>query len=156
MMGSMEWFELQGALKGHLVPFPAMHRDTHSSISAQRPSSLTLGVCRDGAPPPPGQPGSVPHCPVCKQLHPDIQSKSLHGSDIFTGYCVHRQMLRKPQCWAGGIGQKWTVMRQETVLVEKNKKQFWTCHSQLLHGERIGVKSARTSPSSSFLFLVLM
>ena len=29
--------ELEGTFKGHLVPLPAMSRDTHSSISAQSP-----------------------------------------------------------------------------------------------------------------------
>ena len=37
-------------------PTPAVHGDTHSSISAQSPPSLTLGVCRDRAPLPSGQP----------------------------------------------------------------------------------------------------
>ena len=46
----IELSELQGTLKGHLVPLPALSRDTHSSISAHSPSSLTLAVCRDGAP----------------------------------------------------------------------------------------------------------
>ena len=64
----MESFGMEGTLKDHQVPLPALHRDTHSS----EPSSLTLGVCRDGAPPP--QP--VPHCPYCTNLPPCIQSKS--------------------------------------------------------------------------------
>ena len=32
-----EWFELEGAPKGRLLPLPAVHRDTHSSISAHSP-----------------------------------------------------------------------------------------------------------------------
>ena len=48
----IELLELEGTLKGHLVPLPALSRDTHNSISAQSPPSLTLGICRDGAPPP--------------------------------------------------------------------------------------------------------
>jgi len=35
---SVESFTLKGTLQEHLVPLPAMHRDTHSSISAQSPS----------------------------------------------------------------------------------------------------------------------
>ena len=42
----IESLELEGTLKGHLVSLPALSRDTHSSISSQSPSSLTLGVCR--------------------------------------------------------------------------------------------------------------
>ena len=38
-----EWFELEGTLKGHLVPFPAMNRDTHSSISCSEPLQPDLG-----------------------------------------------------------------------------------------------------------------
>jgi len=38
--------------QGHLVQLPALNGDTHSTISAQSPSSLPLGVCRDGATPP--------------------------------------------------------------------------------------------------------
>jgi len=44
----MEWFELEGTLKGHLVQSPAMSRDTHSSISAQSPQP-DVSVCRDRA-----------------------------------------------------------------------------------------------------------
>jgi len=47
---TMELFELEGSLEGCLVPLPALSRDTHSPISAHSPSSLTLAVCRDGAP----------------------------------------------------------------------------------------------------------
>ena len=43
----IEPFELEGTTKGHLVQLPAVNRDTHSSISAQSPSSLTSGVCRN-------------------------------------------------------------------------------------------------------------
>jgi len=35
---TIESFELEGTLKGHLVPFRAMHGDTHRSIGAQSPS----------------------------------------------------------------------------------------------------------------------
>jgi len=37
----LEWFELEGTPKGHLVQIPAVISDTHSSISAQSPSNLT-------------------------------------------------------------------------------------------------------------------
>jgi len=36
--GVTELFGLEGAPQDPLVPLPAMHRDTHSSISAQSPS----------------------------------------------------------------------------------------------------------------------
>ena len=39
----MESFDLEGTLR-------AIWSNTHSPISAQSPSNLTLGVCRDGAP----------------------------------------------------------------------------------------------------------
>jgi len=45
-----DWFELEGTLKDHLAPLPAMNRDSHSSISAQSPSSLTLDVSKNGEP----------------------------------------------------------------------------------------------------------
>ena len=32
-----ESFELEGTFQGHVVPLPAVHRDTHSSISAHSP-----------------------------------------------------------------------------------------------------------------------
>jgi len=32
-----ELLDLEGTFKGHVVPLPAMHRDTHSSISAHSP-----------------------------------------------------------------------------------------------------------------------
>jgi len=35
---AIEWFGVEGTLQGHLVPLPAMHGDTHSSISAHSPS----------------------------------------------------------------------------------------------------------------------
>uniref|UniRef100_A0A803XM86 Coiled-coil-helix-coiled-coil-helix domain containing 2 n=1 Tax=Meleagris gallopavo TaxID=9103 RepID=A0A803XM86_MELGA len=35
--GMMEWFEMEWTPRGHLVPVPTMHRDTHSSISAHSP-----------------------------------------------------------------------------------------------------------------------
>ena len=50
----IEWFVLEGTTKGCLFQPSAMNRDTHSSISVQSPSSLTVSVCRDGAPPPLG------------------------------------------------------------------------------------------------------
>jgi len=40
-------FELEGSLQGHLVPLPALSRDTHSSISAQSPIQPDLG-CLQG------------------------------------------------------------------------------------------------------------
>ena len=43
----VEPFGLEGTLQGHLVPLPALNGDTHSSVSAQSPLSLTLAVCRD-------------------------------------------------------------------------------------------------------------
>ena len=46
----LESFELEGALKGHLAQFPCSdqgHLQLHQVLRA--PSSLTLGVCRDGA-----------------------------------------------------------------------------------------------------------
>ena len=72
---TVELLELKGTHKGYLVQLPALNRDTHSSISAQSPSSLTVAVCRDGAPPLSVQPVPVPHHPNCKQLLPYIQSK---------------------------------------------------------------------------------
>jgi len=68
--------ELEGTPKGHQVPLPAVHRDTHSSISAQSSSSLTLAVCRDGASPPLWATYAVPHSPYCANLLPCIQPKS--------------------------------------------------------------------------------
>ena len=41
--GIIEWFELEGTLKGQLVPLPAISRDTHSSISAQSTVQPDLG-----------------------------------------------------------------------------------------------------------------
>ena len=49
-------------------PPPAVHGDTHSSISAQSPPSLTLGVCRDGAPLPLWAACAVLHCLYCNKL----------------------------------------------------------------------------------------
>lgn len=40
--GIPEWFELEGALKGRVVPLPTMHMDTHSSNSAQSPTQPDL------------------------------------------------------------------------------------------------------------------
>ena len=40
----MEWFELEGISKGHLIPLPAVNEDTHSSISAQSPSRLWVSA----------------------------------------------------------------------------------------------------------------
>ncbi|XP_042688413.1 solute carrier family 17 member 9 isoform X1 [Centrocercus urophasianus] len=56
---------LQGTFNAHLVQRPAMSRDTHSSIHAQSPSSLTLGVSSDamGHHHLSGQPVPVLHCP---------------------------------------------------------------------------------------------
>jgi len=34
---TIESFELEGTLKGRLVPLPAVHTDTHSSISDHSP-----------------------------------------------------------------------------------------------------------------------
>ena len=47
---------LDGTSEGHVVPLPAMNRDSHGSISAQSPSSLTVGARRDGASTTSGQP----------------------------------------------------------------------------------------------------
>ena len=47
----IESFESEGTLEGHLVPFPCSeqgHPQLRQELRA--PSSLTLGVCRDGAP----------------------------------------------------------------------------------------------------------
>jgi len=67
---------LQGTLKGHPIQHPALNRDTHSSISAQSPSSLTLAVCRDEAPPPLWATCASVYYPYGKQLPPYIQFKS--------------------------------------------------------------------------------
>ena len=42
-----ERFVLEGTPKGHLVPLPAVHRDSHSSSSAQSPVQPDLG-CLQG------------------------------------------------------------------------------------------------------------
>ena len=47
---TIEWFELGGPLKAISSNSPAMNRDTYSSISAQSPSSLTLGVSEGKGP----------------------------------------------------------------------------------------------------------
>jgi len=50
---STESFELEGSLTGHLVQLPGNeqgHLQLHQVLRA--PSSLTLSVSRDGAPPP--------------------------------------------------------------------------------------------------------
>ena len=47
----MDLLELEGTLKGHLVQLPCSEQGNpqlHQVLRA--PSSLTLGVCRDGAP----------------------------------------------------------------------------------------------------------
>lgn len=57
----------------HLVPPPAVHRDTHGSVSAQSPSGLTAGGLQGrGTHHLSMQALLVPHC-LC---HPIIQSKS--------------------------------------------------------------------------------
>lgn len=43
----IEWFGLEGTPKGRLVPLPAVHRDSHSSSSAQSPVQPDLG-CLQG------------------------------------------------------------------------------------------------------------
>jgi len=43
----IEWFELEGPLRGRLVPLPAVHRDSHSSSSPQSPVQPDLG-CLQG------------------------------------------------------------------------------------------------------------
>lgn len=60
----IESFELQGTSECCMVPLPALSRDT-SVLRA--PSSLTMGICRDGAPlwAPCG-----PCCPYHKQPFP--------------------------------------------------------------------------------------
>ena len=58
---------LEGTPKGHPVQPPAVHRDTHSSISAQSPPagpwvSAGMGHCHLS-----GHPVTVPHCPYGKK-----------------------------------------------------------------------------------------
>ena len=75
---SLAWFDLEFieprdglSWNGSLQPpgpTPAVHGDTHSSISAQSPPSLTLGVCRDGAPLPLWAACAVLHCLYCNKL----------------------------------------------------------------------------------------
>jgi len=43
----MELFELEGTLKDHLIPLPAVHRDTHSSLRCSEPVQPDLG-CLQG------------------------------------------------------------------------------------------------------------
>ena len=45
--GIIGWFEWEGTLRGRLVPLPAVHRDSHSSSSAQSPVQPDLG-CLQG------------------------------------------------------------------------------------------------------------
>jgi len=49
-VGSLNHLIWKGPLKATWSHPSAMNRDTHSSISAQCTSSLSLAVCRDGAP----------------------------------------------------------------------------------------------------------
>ena len=56
--GITELFELEGTLKGCLIPLPALNRDTHSSISAHSPIQPDLGVDIQYLF---GQPVPVPH-----------------------------------------------------------------------------------------------
>ena len=58
----VEWFELDGIPEGHLVPLPVMHRDTHSSISAQSPS-LDLECLQ-------GWGTTTSHCNLCSASLP--------------------------------------------------------------------------------------
>ena len=46
----IEFFGLEETLKGHLVPLPALNRDTRGSIRSSEPHPLTFDVCRNGAP----------------------------------------------------------------------------------------------------------
>ena len=68
-------FELEGAPKGHLVQLPCIeqgHLQLHQELRA--PSSLTLGVCRDGAST--TSQGNLCHClttPIVKTSY--VQSK---------------------------------------------------------------------------------
>ena len=59
---STEWFGLEGTFKVHLVPLPAVNKNTHSSISAQSPVQPDLGCLQGWGPRHlSGQPVAVPH-----------------------------------------------------------------------------------------------
>ena len=113
-----KWFELEGTLKGHVVPPPALNRDTYSSIRCPEPHRLTLGVCRDGASLS-GQPMSVPHHPYWKNLLPHIRSDFLlQAVSACTKGCrgAHALCVGRSCTWVGaarwpGSGQSLPLPR---------------------------------------------
>ena len=92
-----EWFELEGTNKGHPVQLPALSTDTHSSVSAQSPPSLTSGACRDGHQCILGQPVPLPHCPYCKKffLTPNLNLPSF-SLKPFPPFLPPQTLLKSP------------------------------------------------------------
>jgi len=94
---SIGWLELEGTLRGCLVPIPAVHRDSHSSSSAQSPIQPDLGCLQGWGTT--ASLGNLSHCLTTPAFGCSCHS---HKRSI-----KHRQLPQHSAIrWGGSLGEE--------------------------------------------------